>query len=124
MTQGGAGDRPSAASLAGAILPAVHCADPLPAQAKAPGQRKPRPAATRRCDAAGQGLPGDRGLTGQAATGRISPGPSARLELTCGSTLCIAKVPAGCGTITVAAPCPASPSHSGHWAGLTVTGSL
>ncbi|MFY8145383.1 MAG: hypothetical protein ACOVME_02175, partial [Rhodobacter sp.] len=55
-----------------------------------PQARKARPPATGRCGTAGQCLPGDRGLTGQAATGRISPGPSARLELTCGSTLCIA----------------------------------
>ncbi len=57
-----------------------------------------------------------------ASTGTISSGPSARFELTRGSTRCQASRPSGGARISAAAPWPASPSQSGQSSGSTTTG--
>ena len=55
-------------------------------------------------------------------TGSISPAPSARFELTSRPTRQCSSVPSGAACISVAAPCPASPSQSGPSSGATITG--
>ncbi len=60
----------------------------------------------------------------QAASGKISPGPDARFEFTSTPTRNGGRItPGAVAFISTAAPCPASPSHSGQSAGSSTTGS-
>lgn len=58
----------------------------------------------------------------QSSTGSINSGPSARFEFTRRLTRWASSVPPGGGTISRAAPSPASPSQSGQSPGSRTTG--
>ena len=63
-----------------------------------------------------------RGLFFYAAMGVSKSAPDARLEFTRGSTRQNSKRSSGAAFMSVAAPLPSSPSHSGHSLGVRLTG--